>query len=141
MLEVRTLTRKCCSSVDPSRCVCLDENVPSSKNLSHFRLSALDARCRGILREGRKLVDTLMSLRLTLDELFQIQVISGVVLISWRQAVLQRQIDYGAKLGHGEHPVCMLVTFLQENSFTLSSCPFAGENGTRKLFQERDASR
>lgn len=33
---------------------------------------------------------------------FQIQVINGVVLISWRQAVLQRQIDYGAKLGHGK---------------------------------------
>jgi adenylate kinase len=32
----------------------------------------------------------------------QIQVINGVILISWRQAVLQRQIDYGAKLGHGE---------------------------------------
>lgn len=26
------------------------------------------------------------------------------MLISWRQAVLQRQIDYGAKLGHGEYP-------------------------------------
>jgi adenylate kinase len=36
--------------------------------------------------------------------LMQIQVINGVVLISWRQAVLQRQIDYGAKLGHGESP-------------------------------------
>lgn len=35
----------------------------------------------------------------------QIQVINGVVLISWRQAVLQRQIDYGAKLGHGEYHV------------------------------------
>lgn len=34
----------------------------------------------------------------------KIQVINGVVLISWRQAVLQRQIDYGAKLGHGEYP-------------------------------------
>lgn len=30
----------------------------------------------------------------------QIQVINGVILISWRQAVLQKQIDYGAKLGH-----------------------------------------
>lgn len=25
---------------------------------------------------------------------------NGVILISWRQAVLQKQIDYGAKLGH-----------------------------------------
>lgn len=31
---------------------------------------------------------------------FQITVVSGVVLVSWRQAVLQKQIDYGAKLGH-----------------------------------------
>lgn len=30
----------------------------------------------------------------------QIQVISGGILISWRQSVLQKQIDYGAKLGH-----------------------------------------
>lgn len=26
--------------------------------------------------------------------------INGVVLISWRQTVLQKQIDYGVKLGH-----------------------------------------
>ena len=25
---------------------------------------------------------------------------NGVILISWRQEVLERQIDYGAKLGH-----------------------------------------
>jgi len=31
---------------------------------------------------------------------FQIQVVNGVILISWRQSVLQKQIDYGAKLGH-----------------------------------------
>uniref|UniRef100_A0A336KV14 CSON015556 protein n=1 Tax=Culicoides sonorensis TaxID=179676 RepID=A0A336KV14_CULSO len=30
----------------------------------------------------------------------KIQVVNGVILISWRQAVLQKQIDYGAKLGH-----------------------------------------
>lgn len=30
----------------------------------------------------------------------QIGVLNGVLLISWRQAVLQKQIDYGAKLGH-----------------------------------------
>jgi hypothetical protein len=30
----------------------------------------------------------------------KIQIITGVVLISWRQSVLQKQIDYGAKLGH-----------------------------------------
>ncbi|XP_057321733.1 adenylate kinase isoenzyme 5 isoform X1 [Microplitis mediator] len=30
----------------------------------------------------------------------KIQVINGVVLVSWRQEVLERQIDYGAQLGH-----------------------------------------
>ncbi|XP_055387273.1 adenylate kinase isoenzyme 5 [Condylostylus longicornis] len=30
----------------------------------------------------------------------KIQVINGAILISWRQSVLQKQIDYGAKLGH-----------------------------------------
>ncbi|XP_070071046.1 uncharacterized protein [Drosophila takahashii] len=30
----------------------------------------------------------------------KIQVVNGVILISWRQSVLQKQIDYGAKLGH-----------------------------------------
>ncbi|XP_063700619.1 adenylate kinase isoenzyme 5 [Culicoides brevitarsis] len=30
----------------------------------------------------------------------KIQIVNGVILISWRQAVLQKQIDYGAKLGH-----------------------------------------
>lgn len=37
---------------------------------------------------------------MNLPSLLQIGVISGVLLISWRQAVLQKQIDYGAKLGH-----------------------------------------
>ncbi|XP_018895600.2 adenylate kinase isoenzyme 5 [Bemisia tabaci] len=30
----------------------------------------------------------------------KIQTISGVILVSWRQRVLERQIEYGAKLGH-----------------------------------------
>ncbi|XP_055906163.1 adenylate kinase isoenzyme 5 isoform X2 [Eupeodes corollae] len=30
----------------------------------------------------------------------KIQIVNGVILISWRQSVLQKQIDYGAKLGH-----------------------------------------
>lgn len=33
-------------------------------------------------------------------KILQIQVVNGVILISWRQSVLQKQIDYGAKLGH-----------------------------------------
>ncbi|XP_015114816.1 adenylate kinase isoenzyme 5 [Diachasma alloeum] len=30
----------------------------------------------------------------------KIQIINGVILVSWRQEVLERQIDYGAQLGH-----------------------------------------
>ncbi|XP_029727310.2 adenylate kinase isoenzyme 5 isoform X1 [Aedes albopictus] len=30
----------------------------------------------------------------------KIQVINGIILISWRQTILQRQIDHGARLGH-----------------------------------------
>ncbi|XP_015607295.1 adenylate kinase isoenzyme 5 [Cephus cinctus] len=30
----------------------------------------------------------------------RIQIVNGVVLVSWRQEVLERQIDYGAQLGH-----------------------------------------
>ncbi|KAG8325279.1 hypothetical protein J6590_071937, partial [Homalodisca vitripennis] len=29
-----------------------------------------------------------------------IQIVSGVILVAWREKVLERQIDYGAKLGH-----------------------------------------
>ncbi|XP_041566498.1 uncharacterized protein LOC108141684 isoform X2 [Drosophila elegans] len=36
----------------------------------------------------------------TLSLTIWIQVVNGVILISWRQSVLQKQIDYGAKLGH-----------------------------------------
>ncbi|GAB0098163.1 adenylate kinase isoenzyme 5 [Sergentomyia squamirostris] len=40
------------------------------------------------------------SMRDVVEYIEKIQVVNGVVLISWRQAVLQKQIDYGAKLGH-----------------------------------------
>ncbi|XP_055700183.1 adenylate kinase isoenzyme 5 isoform X2 [Phlebotomus papatasi] len=40
------------------------------------------------------------SMRDVVEYTEKIQVVNGVVLISWRQAVLQKQIDYGAKLGH-----------------------------------------
>lgn len=32
--------------------------------------------------------------------LFQIQIVNGVILVAWRQKVLERQVEYGAKLGH-----------------------------------------
>ncbi|XP_059613710.1 adenylate kinase isoenzyme 5 [Phlebotomus argentipes] len=40
------------------------------------------------------------SMRDVVEYTEKIQVVNGVILISWRQAVLQKQIDYGAKLGH-----------------------------------------
>lgn len=30
----------------------------------------------------------------------QIKVVNGVILVAWQQKILERQIDYGAKLGH-----------------------------------------
>lgn len=30
----------------------------------------------------------------------QIKIVNGVILVSWRQEVLERQIDFGAQLGH-----------------------------------------
>jgi len=39
--------------------------------------------------------------KLTLNFLFfQIKVVNGVILVAWQQKILERQIDYGAKLGH-----------------------------------------
>lgn len=58
----------------------------------------------------------------------QIQVLNGVILISWRQAVLQKQIDYGAKLGHGAH-INNLKNFF-DNFLLLYSCPLTCSNGT-----------
>jgi uncharacterized membrane protein YjgN (DUF898 family) len=39
----------------------------------------------------------------------QIQVLNGVILISWRQSVLKKQIDFGAKLGHGDNRKCAVA--------------------------------
>jgi len=30
----------------------------------------------------------------------QIKIVNGVILVSWRQEVLERQINFGAQLGH-----------------------------------------
>ncbi|CAO1363590.1 unnamed protein product [Diamesa tonsa] len=51
----------------------------------------------------------------------KIQVINGVILISWRQAVLQRQIDYGAKLGH----VVLSLAKMELDNFFKSVMPVA----------------
>ncbi|KAI8427448.1 hypothetical protein MSG28_001984 [Choristoneura fumiferana] len=42
-----------------------------------------------------------------------IQTISGVVLVSWRQRVLERQIEYGARLGH----VVLSLARMELNNF------------------------
>lgn len=53
--------------------------------------------------------------------LFQIQAINGVILISWRQKVLERQIDYGAKLGQ----VVLSLARMELNNFYKNVMPVA----------------
>ncbi|KAF5294183.1 hypothetical protein FQR65_LT10894 [Abscondita terminalis] len=51
----------------------------------------------------------------------KIQVINGAVLISWRQKVLERQIDYGAKLGQ----VVLSLARMELNNFFKNVMPVA----------------
>ncbi|XP_063375826.1 uncharacterized protein LOC134663393 [Cydia fagiglandana] len=51
----------------------------------------------------------------------KIQTISGVVLVSWRQRVLERQIEYGARLGH----VVLSLARMELNNFYRSVMPVA----------------
>lgn len=52
---------------------------------------------------------------LTFFNCIKIQVVSGVVLISWRESILKKQIEYGARLGH---VVLSLAKMELENFFT-----------------------
>lgn len=52
---------------------------------------------------------------------FQIQVVQGVIMISWRQKVLERQIDYGAKLGQ----VVLSLARMELNNFYKNVIPVA----------------
>ncbi|CAH1133116.1 unnamed protein product [Ceutorhynchus assimilis] len=51
----------------------------------------------------------------------KIQVVNGVILISWRQKVLERQIDYGAKLGQ----VVLSLAKMELNNFYKNVIPAA----------------
>ncbi|CAH2234718.1 jg4704 [Pararge aegeria aegeria] len=51
----------------------------------------------------------------------KIQTISGVVLVSWRQRVLERQIEYGARLGH----VVLSLARMELNNFYKNVIPVA----------------
>ncbi|XP_022903561.1 adenylate kinase isoenzyme 5 [Onthophagus taurus] len=51
----------------------------------------------------------------------KIQIINGVILISWRQKVLERQIDYGAKLGQ----VVLSLARMELNNFYKQVMPVA----------------
>lgn len=53
--------------------------------------------------------------------LLQIQIVNGVILIAWRQRVLERQIDYGAKLGH----VVLSLAKMELNNFYKNVMPVA----------------
>lgn len=47
--------------------------------------------------------------------------INGVIMISWRQKVLERQIDYGAKLGQ----VVLSLAKMELNNFYKNVIPVA----------------
>lgn len=47
--------------------------------------------------------------------------VNGVILVSWRQKVLERQIDYGAKLGH----VVLSLAKMELNNFYKNVMPVA----------------
>ncbi|CAH0557069.1 unnamed protein product [Brassicogethes aeneus] len=51
----------------------------------------------------------------------KIQMVNGVILISWRQKVLERQIDYGAKLGQ----VVLSLARMELNNFYKNVMPVA----------------
>ena len=53
--------------------------------------------------------------------MFQIKVVNGVIIVSWRQKVLERQIDYGAKLGH----VVLSLAKMELNNFYKNVMPVA----------------
>ncbi|KAF7269928.1 hypothetical protein GWI33_017023 [Rhynchophorus ferrugineus] len=51
----------------------------------------------------------------------KIQIVNGVILISWRQKILERQIDYGAKLGQ----VVLSLAKMELNNFYKNVIPVA----------------
>ena len=53
--------------------------------------------------------------------MLQIQIVNGVILIAWREKVLERQIDYGAKLGH----VVLSMARMELNNFFKHVIPVA----------------
>lgn len=55
------------------------------------------------------------------DFSLQIKIVNGVILISWRQKVLEKQIDYGAKLGQ----VVLSLAKMELNNFYKNVMPVA----------------
>ncbi|KAL7042467.1 hypothetical protein ACKWTF_001148 [Chironomus riparius] len=61
------------------------------------------------------------SMRDVVEYTEKIQVLNGVILISWRQSVLKKQIDFGAKLGH----VVLSLAKMELENFFKSVMPVA----------------
>ncbi|XP_025198830.1 adenylate kinase isoenzyme 5 [Melanaphis sacchari] len=59
----------------------------------------------------------------------KIKVVNGVILISWNQNVLERQIDYGAKLGH----VVLSLARMELNNFYKNVTPVSDYYDQRKM--------
>ncbi|XP_049831409.1 uncharacterized protein LOC126272536 isoform X2 [Schistocerca gregaria] len=61
------------------------------------------------------------SMRDVVEYTEKIQIVNGVILVSWRQKVLERQIEYGAKLGH----VVLSLARMELNNFYKHVMPVA----------------
>ncbi|KDR22222.1 hypothetical protein L798_01828, partial [Zootermopsis nevadensis] len=67
----------------------------------------------------------------------KIQVVNGVILVSWRQKVLERQIDYGAKLGH----VVLSLAKMELNNFYKNVMPVADYFDQREMLHAVNGER
>lgn len=59
----------------------------------------------------------------------QIKTVNGVLLLSWKRSSLERQIEYGAKLGH----VVLGLARMELNNFYKHVVPVADFYDQRKL--------
>ncbi|XP_051173250.1 adenylate kinase isoenzyme 5 [Leptopilina boulardi] len=67
----------------------------------------------------------------------KIQIVNGVILISWKQEVLERQIDFGAKLGH----IVLGLARMELKNFYRSVMPVAEYFDQNGMLMEIDGER
>lgn len=67
----------------------------------------------------------------------KIQIVNGVILISWRREILERQIDFGAKLGH----IVLALARMELKNFYRSVMPVAEYFDENKMLLEINGER